>query len=89
MLILRRVVGDSMLPSYTPRSFIIGIKAKKIKIGDVVIANLNSRNVLKRITRIKDSMIYIEGDNPDYSTDSRQHGPIYRADIIGKVIFKL
>ena len=43
----------------------------------------------KRITKIINNKIWVEGDNKKESVDSRRFGYINRKDIIGKVMFKI
>ena len=53
-----------------------------LEIGDVVVIDRESQLMLKRIKRIQvgkhtdQLMIWVEGDNPIESVDSRQWGPI-------------
>ena len=68
------------------------------KIGDIVVTiypgDLSQRScqanrnlqIVKRITRIMDDgSLFLEGDNPAESTDSRTWGTVELKDIVGKV----
>ena len=83
----RLVKGKSMLPSYRPGQTILISHTRHFKEGDVVIAFMNGREVLKRVTKIKDGQVFLEGDNPDHSTDSRHHGWLVDRHIEGKVVW--
>lgn len=50
----------------------------------------SSRLVLKRITVVKDSFLWVEGDNKEKSTDSRHFGWVSSRSLLGqaKVIHK-
>lgn len=61
------------------------------RVGDIVIVQSAKgkvqREIIKRIVKIDRQRFYIEGDNKDESTDSREFGPIKKEQIIGKVIY--
>lgn len=61
------------------------------KVGEVVVfRQLVPPFVLcKRIVKIINSKIWVEGDNKKKSIDSRNFGFIERKNIIGKMLFKL
>jgi phage repressor protein C with HTH and peptisase S24 domain len=88
-LAIRRVVGDSMIPSYSENNLILVKKTKHFRVGQVVGFEYNDKVLLKRISEIKDSKYYLLGDNPNNSLDSRKLGWIDQDKIIFKVIFKL
>ena len=44
---------------------------------------------VKRITDYRDGEFFITGDNPDFSTDSREFGWIKSNEIVAKLLFKL
>ena len=63
------------------------------KVGHVVVLKDprdSSRHILKRITTIKDSSVWVEGDNKKRSTDSRDFGWVSVKALLGqaKVIHK-
>jgi len=45
--------------------------------------------MLKRIEQIDGDRLYVKGDNPSDSHDSRHFGWVLRRFIIGKMIYKL
>ena len=61
----------------------------RLRIGDVVVACRPDRpelEIIKRITAIDaGGAIFLGGDNPAASTDSRQFGPVTRAHILARV----
>lgn len=87
MWYLRRVVGDSMKPSYRHGQIVVVSMVRRFTVGDVVIAMQANREVIKRITEIKDGMFFIEGDNKSASTDSRTHGWLSDRLVLAKVVF--
>jgi nickel-type superoxide dismutase maturation protease len=86
-MIIRRVVGNSMLPYLKPGNIVLVKKVKKYKIGDIVIANVNNRQVIKRVKNINNNLYELIGDNKNESTDSRSFGMVQSTDIKG-VVFK-
>lgn len=89
MLCIRRVVGQSMSPTLKEGQLVFAIKSKKYHIGQIVIANQNSREVIKRIAEINGKEARLLGDNMAYSSDSRKYGPVKTQDIIARVIFRV
>ncbi len=84
---IRRVVGNSMSPTLSNGQFILVYKTSKFKVGDVVVAYMNKREVVKRIIRMSNGSVFLEGDNKLESTDSREHGSLIDKYVIGKVVW--
>lgn len=80
----RRVVGNSMLPYLKQGNIVIGISKNTYKVGDIVIAKIASKDVIKRVLSIKNDNFDIRGDNIKASTDSRNYGLIDKKSIIAK-----
>lgn len=74
MFMIRRVEGLSMVPAYKHGKIVFGTRLRKPKVGDVVIAKHHSVEIIKRISQLHDNRVYLLGDNPAESTDSRQFG---------------
>ena len=79
------VCGYSMYPTYEDNEIIWGtrlFKRKNLKVGDVVVAKFVSEEneghttIIKRISRLKEDKVYLLGDNPKESYDSRYYGYI-------------
>jgi nickel-type superoxide dismutase maturation protease len=88
MILVRRVVGESMLPILSPGKIILGVSRRRAyRSGDVVIVLHDDREKIKRIARVKDSQIYVVGDNPSHSTDSRHFGWLPISAIQARVVW--
>lgn len=87
MLIIRRVVGDSMLPGLASGAIVVGLKPKKPKTGDVVIITHNGKEKIKRVKSIDEYEMYVVGDNPGKSTDSRHFGPLTKHAVIATIVW--
>jgi nickel-type superoxide dismutase maturation protease len=85
--VVRRVVGDSMLPTLRSGRIVIATSLCHVREGTIVIAFLAGREVVKRVHRITASGIDLRGDNDSASSDSRQYGRVQLSDIIGRVLF--
>lgn len=68
MIYLRRVVGQSMLPTLRPGQVCIFIKKHRYQPGDIVLAKAKGRPVVKRI-HFWQSEIHLKGDNHQESTN--------------------
>lgn len=86
MLIIRRVVGQSMQPTLPPGTVAVGWKLKRPRLGDIVIAKPKDREVIKRVFKISSAGYFLLGDNSAYSTDSRTFGWLTKRQIIAVVI---
>ncbi len=88
MIFLRRIVGDSMLPTLKPGQIVLVSHFKTLRVGSVVVALQNSREVVKRIASITgDWQLQLLGDNQVASTDSRQLGTVPKRHVLGVVIW--
>lgn len=87
MLYLRRVSGDSMLPKLKNGQIVLAVKTVTPQIGDVIIIAHNGLEKIKRLAKTKQNEIYILGDNPERSTDSRTLGWLPKAIIKARVIW--
>jgi nickel-type superoxide dismutase maturation protease len=63
--------------------------ATRLRVGDVVVARRPDRPDLEIVKRIQTidagGAIFLSGDNPAASTDSRQFGPVMRHHILARV----
>jgi len=86
-MFVRRITGRSMLPGLPPGALIF-VRATSPQVGDIVIARLGGREVVKRLTKIEGGY-YLVGDNRAESTDSRELGAIQKDAILGVMAFHL
>ena len=86
ILVVRRVVGNSMLPTLKPGQVVIGVKSKAAT-GRLVIAVHKDSEIIKRLTKIDGNKVYIVGDNSAASSDSRNFGWINKDQLLDSVIW--
>ncbi|HUP26147.1 MAG TPA: nickel-type superoxide dismutase maturation protease [Candidatus Limnocylindrales bacterium] len=85
---VRRVVGHSMLPVLPPGTLVLGVRYfRALKPGDVVVIKHEDKEKIKRIDQIEDNTVFVVGDHPDGSTDSRQFGWLDVSTVQAKVIW--
>lgn len=88
MLVLRRVLGKSMEPTLKEGRVVIGCKwYRKLAPNDIVIFEHNNLEKIKRIKKISRDRLWIEGDNLDSSTDSKDFGFINSKTVVAKLIY--
>ena len=80
--------GNSMEPALLDGDNVIfeEFQDQRLEVGDVVLCQhpFNGKNIVKRIKRItKNNRLFVRGDNPLYSSDSRSFGPLSFSKIIG------
>lgn len=91
MLLVRQISGRSMLPTLKPGKLIIALRARysKYKEGDVVILRHEGIEKVKRVHEVKNDVVFVIGDNPSESKDSRAFGALPVSAVIGKVVWPL
>lgn len=87
LLLIRRVVGGSMLPQLVPGRIVFAGRFRRLKPGDVVILRHNGLEKIKRIGDLTTDKVFVLGDNSSASTDSRQFGWVERQHIIARVFW--
>jgi type IV secretory pathway protease TraF len=76
-----------MMPTLSNGQIVIAHQIRKFKVGQVVIAHADGREVVKRIAEIKNGGVYLLGDNEKHSTDSRKYGFVSDVNIEGIVFW--
>jgi nickel-type superoxide dismutase maturation protease len=89
------VSGNSMNPTFNDGDWLLfspirnlGSKQLPSLVGKVVVIERESYpgiHFIKRVTKIVDQGLWVEGDNQTASTDSRQWGAINPSEVVGKV----
>jgi len=98
MFVIRRVVGDSMSPTLRPGQTILGIRQPRVlsrwpgfllRPGRIAIVLHDGLEKIKRIEKLEDNRLYVLGDNPVVSTDSRNFGWLTTEEVLAVVIWPL
>lgn len=63
MFTLRRVIGSSMEPTFTNGQIIRVSSLPKPKVGRIVIAQIDTKEAVKRIAKISGDEVLLMGDN--------------------------
>lgn len=83
---IRRVHGHSMLPVLPPGTVVYGWRwFMRLRPNAVIIFIREEREIIKRIDRVESDGLYVLGDHPDASTDSRHYGPIPHSTVMAFV----
>lgn len=94
------ISGPSMAPELAPGDWALAVQTPRVRSGDIVVVEHPDRENLEMVKRIAagpdqlapDGRIldadefWVEGDQGNRSTDSRQFGPVRRSDIKAKVL---
>jgi hypothetical protein len=76
-----------MLPGLKPGQLVLASSLVNPKIGCLIILKHDGLEKIKRLVKVSDHKIYVEGDNSLSSTDSRQFGWINKSTILASVIW--
>lgn len=76
-----------MTPTFRPKQVVLCYQTRVFREGQVVVAFVDGREVIKRIQKIQGSKVWLVGDNLKESTDSRSYGSINDHYIEGVVFF--
>ncbi len=87
MLLLRRVLGDSMVPTLVPGTIVLAVRSRRIRPGDIVMIRHNGLDKIKRVADMQFNKVFLRGDNPISSTDSRDFGWLHVGQVIGRVVW--
>ena len=85
-LIIRRVVGHSMEPTLKQGRIVFASPLLSAGNQDVVVAQVEGRDVIKRVSQVSPDHILLVGDNAGHSRDSRVFGEVSKEVILGKVL---
>ena len=87
-LLLRRVVGASMLPTYKQGEIVVGsTNVADVQVGDVVMVEHDGLEKIKRVADKRPGEVYVLGDNPHASSDSRSFGWLSEKSVKAKIIW--
>ena len=86
-----RIAERSMEPTLREGDYIIACNLLKIDEGQIVVAEHPTRRIpiVKRVSGISSGSVFLSGDNPKESEDSRVFGPIAKDKVFGKVIMRI
>ena len=77
-----------MAPALEPNRIVLaGTVYGDLTPGAVVIVRHDGLEKIKRVTRVKNGRIYVEGDNRKSSRDSRDFGWLTKEAVVGKLIW--
>ncbi len=78
-----------MEPALKAGSFVlVRQRPKNINVDDIVAFKHEGQTFIKRTVEIKNDQLWLVGDNPNDSLDSKRIGWINRENITGKIIWK-
>jgi nickel-type superoxide dismutase maturation protease len=86
------VNGPSMMPTLREGQDVLSFNwaylGRKPKIGEIIVLNFKGRDLIKRVVKVDGEEIFVEGDNKEFSTDSRDFGAVKMNQVMGKVIYR-
>ena len=93
LLTTLRIVGPSMEPTLTNGDLVLVARSRTYRSGQILVVEHPHRPdllLVKRCVRVMDGgQVWIEGDNPQASDDSRDFGAVPRQQVRGRVLLRL
>lgn len=89
-LLFLAVAGPSMEPTLGDGDWILAWRGHRARRGDVVVAARPDRPdllMVKRITEVRSDGLWLVGDNPEFSTDSRNFGVV--PSVLARVLWRV
>lgn len=90
---LVQVCGDSMYPTFKDGDIVLGSRLFKLKRKAIYVYTppVGEKYVIKRLTQVSPTThkLFFEGDNANYSYDSRMYGYISRDKVVARYIFTI
>lgn len=90
---LIEVCGDSMYPKFNDGDIILGCRLFSIKPYSIYVYTppVGEKYVIKRLTQVSPytNKLFFEGDNSDYSFDSRKYGYVSKDKVVAKYMFTI
>lgn len=74
-----------MSPALMPGDIVLTVPVG-LKKGSIVLAEVNGREVIKRVDKLDGAKVHLIGDNRNDSTDSRHYGPVNKNVILGTIM---
>lgn len=75
-----------MLPTLPEGQLVFIVPFGRPKVGDIVMVRHDGLEKIKRVARIDNARVYLLGDNPVASTDSRHFGWVGLETIVGRAV---
>lgn len=75
-----------MWPTLTEGDVVLASGFLPVTPGSVVVADVENKEVIKRVHAISSDHVELLGDNSDYSRDSREFGLVHKSAIKGVVV---
>ncbi len=85
------VAGGSMTPTFNAGDWLLVMWGGQFRLGQTVLIERQAQPgvfLIKRVIRMESDKYWVEGDNKEESTDSRQWGALDHSEIVATVVFR-
>lgn len=76
-----------MAPALEPGQIVVALAPKRLRTGMVVVVRHDNLEKIKRVQQLRPNQLFIVGDNPGASTDSRHFGWLDKSTVVGTVVW--
>jgi phage repressor protein C with HTH and peptisase S24 domain len=76
-----------MAPTFRPGQVVVIRRTSHVSVGDIVMFRHDGIEKIKRVARAETGRLYLLGDNPQASTDSRNFGWVGTENLIGRIVW--
>lgn len=87
MIFFRRVIGSSMEPTLRQGQIVLCHQVRNFKKGQIVVAFVGGREVVKRISKIEEGTIFLSVDDNKHAHNGKYFAKITDSKIEGVVFW--
>lgn len=87
MIFFRKIIGDSMSPTLKEGQVVVFHQIRNFKVGQIVIAFVKGKEVIKRIAKIENGKIYLAVEDKKHAHNGKFYASVTDSKISGVLLW--